>query len=142
MSMELFVLFAVGDAPDLQEWKEALSERNIPVTISEEVDLSSHSGFLPMRLENEDTGLYFLIEDFEDLAGNIPPLQALSIDDPVVYSLGFGGDMAEGAVVFYSASALTAEFNGMAFETQGGVFMDSDELLKAAKQLHQLAAGQ
>ena len=142
MSMELFVLCAVGDAPDLQEWKEALSEQNIPVTITEEVDLNTHSGFLPMRLENEDTGLYFLIEDFADLAANIPPLRKVSIDDPVVYSLGFGGHMAEGAVVFYSASALTAKFNGMAFETQGGVFMNAEELLEAAKQLHQLAAGQ
>ncbi len=142
MSMELFVLFTVGDAPDLQEWKNALSERNIPVSITEEVDLSAHSGFLPMRLEDEDTGLYFLIEDFNDLAANIPPLKEVSIEDPVVYSLGFGGHMAEGAVVFYSATALIAEFNGVAFETQGGVFMNADELLEAAKQLHQLAAQQ
>lgn len=142
MSMELFVLFAVGDAPDLLEWKEALSERNIPVSITEEIDLSTHSGFLPMRLEDEDTGLYFLIEDFEGLAANIPHLKEVSIDNPVVYSLGFGGHMAEGAVVFYSASALTAEFNGMAFETQGGVFMNADELLEAAKQLHRLAEEQ
>lgn len=142
MSMELFVLFALGDAPDLQEWKSALSEQNIPVSITEEVDLSAHSGFLPMRLGDEDTGLYFLIEDFEDLAANIPSLKEVSIDDPVVYSLGFGGHMAEGAVVFYSASALTAEFNGMAFETQGAVFMNADELLEAAKQLHQMVAEQ
>ena len=142
MSMELFVFFAVSDAPDLREWQAALSERNIPVSITEEVDLRTHSGFLPMRLEAEDTGLYFLIEDFEDLAANIPHLKEVSIDTPVVYSLGFGDHMAEGAVVFYSASALTAEFNGMAFETQGGVFMNADELLEAAKHLHQLAAGQ
>ena len=142
MAMELFVLFAAGDAPDLQEWKEALSERNIPASITEEVDLSTHTGFLPMRLENEDTGLYFLIEDFDDLTVNIPPLEEVPIEDPVVYSLGFGGHTAEGAVVFYTASALISEFNGIAFETQGGVFMNADELLEAAKQLHQLAAQQ
>lgn len=142
MSMEIFVIFAVGDAPDIQEWKSALSERCIPVSISEEVDLSAHSGFLPMRLEDEDTGLYFLLEDFEDLAASIPSLKQVSIDNPVVYSLGFGGNVAEGAAVFYSASALTAEFNGMAFETQGGVFMNADELLEGAKQLHQMAAEQ
>lgn len=142
MSMEIFVIFSVGDAPDIQEWKSALSERSIPVSISEGVDLSAHSGFLPMRLEDEDTGLYFLLEDFEDLAASIPSLKQVSIDNPVVYSLGFGGNVAEGAVVFYSASALTAEFNGMAFETQGGVFMNADELLEGAKQLHQMAAEQ
>lgn len=108
----------------------------------EELDLNTHSGFLPMRLEDEDTGLYFLIEDFNDLAANIPPLKEVSIENPVVYSLGFGGHMDEGAVVFYSASALMAEYNGMAFETQGGVFMNADELHEAAKQFHQLAKQQ
>ena len=142
MSMELFVLFAVGDAPNVQEWNDALSDRSIPVLISEQVDLSTHSGFLPMRLEDDDTGLYFLIEDYGDLAANIPALSQIPIDDPVVYSLGFGGDIAEGAVVFYSASALTAEFNGIAFETQGGGFMKADDLLEAARQLHQMVTDQ
>lgn len=140
--MELLVLFAVGDAPDFQEWNDALSNRSISVSITEETDLSTHSGFLPMRLEGDDTGLYFLIEDYEEVALNIPTLREVSIDEPVVYSLGFGGDLLEGAVVFYSASALTAEFNGMAFDTQGGGFMKADELLEAARQLHQMAGDQ
>ena len=140
MSMELFVLFAVGDAPNIQEWNDALSQRNIPVTVAEQVDLDSHTGFLPMRLEDNDTGLYFLIVDYDDLAAGVPPLKEVPIADPVVYSLGFGGHMAEGAVVFYSASVMAAEFNGIVFETQGGVFMNSDELLEAAKQLHQMTA--
>ena len=130
MSMELLIFFALGDAPDLQEWKNALAERNIPVSITEQVDLSTFSGFLPMRLEN----------DFEDLAANIPALKNISINKPVVYSLSYGGHMAEGAVVFYSASALTAEFNGVAFDAEGGVFMNADELLEAAKLFQQMAA--
>ena len=142
MSMELFVFFAMGDAPDIQGWNDALSERQIPVTITAQIDLSKHSGFLPMRLDMEGTGLYFRAADYDDLAANIPPLREIPIDDPIVYSLGFGGPLAEGAVVFYSASALTAVYNGIAFEPQGGVFMDPDELLEAAKQLHQMAANQ
>ena len=138
--MELLIFFALGDAPDLQEWKNALAERNIPVSITEQVDLSTFSGFLPMRLENEGTGLYFGIDDFEDLAANIPALKNISINKPVVYSLSYGGHMAEGAVVFYSASALTAEFNGVAFDAEGGVFMNADELLEAAKLFQQMAA--
>ncbi|HIC80133.1 MAG TPA: hypothetical protein EYP07_04105 [Kiloniellaceae bacterium] len=142
MSIELYVLFAMQDAPNLEEWNNALSERNIPVAITEQVDLSAHSGFLPMRLGNEETGLYFLIEDYADLAANIPSLKEVSIEEPVVYSLGYGGRLEEGAAVFYSASALTAEFNGVAFEPQGAVFMNADTLLEAAKQLHQMAESQ
>ena len=142
MSMELFVLFALQDAPNLDEWKSALSERELPVSITEDVDLSTHSGSLPMRLESDDTGLYFLIEDYTDLAENIPPLKEVSIENPIVYSLGYGGHMDEGAAVFYSAYALTVEFNGIVFEPQGAAFMDADNLLQAAKQLHEMAENQ
>ena len=34
------------------------------------------------------------------------------------------------------------KFNGIAFETQGGAFMNPDTLLEAAKQLHEIAANQ
>lgn len=95
-----------------------------------------------MRLENKDTGLYFLIDDYADLAAHLPPLKEISIEEPVVYSLGFGGHLDEGAVVFYSAYALTVAFNGIALETQGGILMSADALLEAAKQFHGMAANQ
>lgn len=140
MSMQLLVLFAMQDAPDIDEWKNALKEQNVPVSITEEVDLGSHAGFLPMRLENKDTGLYFQIEDYADLAAGIPPLKEVSIEDPVVYSLGYGGSLEEGAVAFYSAFAMTVAFNGVAYEPQGGGFMSADSLLEAATQLYELTA--
>jgi hypothetical protein len=142
MSMELYLLFSMQNAPNLDEWNRALSERNIPASIAVDVDLKTHSGFLPMRLENKDTGLYFLIEDYDDLAAHFPPLKGISMEDPVVYSLGFGGHMEEGAVVFYSAYVLTVAFNGTAFESQGGSLMNADSLLQRAKLLHQMAGTQ
>jgi hypothetical protein len=140
MSMELYVLFAMQDAPSLDDWKRALSEHSIPVSITEEVDLRTHSGFLPMRLEDTDTGLYFLVDDYSDLAAHFPQLTNVSIEDPVVYSLGFGGHQDEGAVVFYSAYALAVAFNGIAFESQGGTFVNAESLLEAAKLFHEMAA--
>ena len=142
MSMTLLVLFTMQDAPNLDDWKSALSERDLPISITEDVDLSTHSGFLPMRLEGDDTGLYFLIEDYANLSATTPPLQEVSIENPVVYSLGFGGHMDEGAAAFYSAFALTVEFNGIVFDPQGAAFMDADTLLKAAKQLHEMSISQ
>ena len=140
MSMQLLVLFAMQDAPDIDDWRNALTEQNVPVSITEKVDLESHAGFLPMRLDNRDTGLYFQVADYVDLAASIPPLNEVSIEDPVVYTLGYGGSLEEGAVAFYSAFALTVAFNGVAFEPQGGGFMNADRLLEAATQLHELTA--
>ncbi len=140
MSMQLFVLFAGQDAPDLEAWANALSARDLPLSITEKANLETHTGFLPMQLDGEDTGLYFHVADYRDLAAQIPPLKEITIEDPVVWSLGFGSPPKEGLAVFYSAAALTSELNGVAFEPQGGAFMNAYELLEAARQIHQMAA--
>jgi len=142
MSMELYLLFAMQDAPDCDAWSRALSERNLPVSITAGADLKTLSGFLPMRLESKDTGLNFLIENYADLAAQFPALKGIPVEDPVVYSLGFGARMDEAAVVFYSAYALSVAFNGTALEPQGGTVMSPDSLLEAAKALHDMAGSQ
>jgi len=142
MSMELYLIFAMQDAPTLDQWNSALSEHKLPVSITEAVDLTSHSGFLPMRLEDAETGLYFLVEDYAELAAHFPSLREIPIVDPVVYSLGFGGRMDEGAAVFYSAYVLAVTFNGTALETQGGTVMPAEGLLEAAKLMQQMATNQ
>lgn len=140
MAMELYLLFAMQDAPNLENWRGALSERDLPLSITEEVDLTTHSGFLPMRLEEQEAGLYFLIDDYADLVAHIPRLQENSIEDPVVYALGSGGRHDEGAAVFYSVHALTVTFNGLAFDPQSGAFVDAEALLQAARLFHDMAA--
>jgi hypothetical protein len=142
MSMELYLLFAMQDAPNRDEWNRALSERSIPVLITVDADLRTHSGFLPMRLESKDTGLYFLIDDYAELAAQFPPIKEVSIENPVVYSLGFGGHLDEAAVVFYSAYVLSVAFNGIAFEPQGGTLMDAELLLESARHVHEMAGTQ
>ena len=139
MSMELLVFLALEKTPNVAAWNDALRETGVPVQISASVDLSKHSGFLPMKLGDENTGLYFLTEEYADLAAQIPELSRLPFEKIVVFSLGYGGDFKEGAAVFYSASALVAKFEGVAFDTQGGQFMTVAELLDAAKQLSALA---
>ncbi|HEY9549250.1 MAG TPA: hypothetical protein VIR45_07090 [Kiloniellaceae bacterium] len=137
--MELYVLFALRDAPNLDAWKVALAERNLPVSVTADIALETLSGFLPMQLENKDTGLYFVIDNYAELATQFPALKEIPIAEPVVYSLGYGGHLDEGAVAIYSAFALTAEFNGIAFDPQGGAIVPSEALLEAAKLFQEMA---
>ena len=139
MSMELLVFLSMDAAPNVQKWNAALAERKLPVKITETVNLTEHSGFLPMTLDGNPTGLYFLNEDYSELAASIPSLTKPPFANTVVYSLGYGGDFKEGAVVFFAAAALVEEFRGVAFETQAGQFMGAPELVEAAKQLQALA---
>jgi hypothetical protein len=140
--MELFVIFALGKAPSMDAWQRELDARRTPIQFTEKVDISGHSGFLPASIDGHKSGLFFLIENYAELASNYPAVGRLGLQQPVVYSLGYGGDLYECAAAFYSASALVSAFGGKAFEPQGGMFMGEQELLAAAKECHELAKNQ
>jgi hypothetical protein len=123
--MELFVIFALGKAPTMDAWQRELEARRIPLQFTEKVDISEHSGFLAATVGGHKSGLFFLIENYAELASNYPVIGQLGLQQPVVYSLGYGGDLYECACAFYSASALVSAFGAKAFEPQGGVFMGS-----------------
>jgi hypothetical protein len=142
VSMELLIIFALGKAPTMDAWQRELDARHTPLQFTEKVDISKHSGFLAATIAGHKSGLFFLIENYAELASNYPVIGQLGLQQPVVYSLGYGGDLYECASAFYSASALVSAFGGKAFEPQGGVFMGEQELLAAAKECHELAKTQ
>jgi hypothetical protein len=134
MSMTLFVILAAGHAPDAPAWNKALAEARTPAVLAPDIDLSQHTGFLPVNVGGKQTGFYFLLESFPDVASLYPAVAALKVERPMVYSLGYGGDLNECAAVFYSASALVAKFGGIAFDPQGGTVLGTKELIASAKE--------
>jgi len=142
MSMELFVIFALSKSPTFDLWQSELEASRSPAQFSQKVDLQQHTGFLPMKVQGRDSGFFLLRESYSDLAANYPALRQLKQEDPIVYSLGYGGDFNECAAAFYSAAALVSMSNGKAFEPQGGQFMSKEELIEAASHCLQLAKGQ
>jgi hypothetical protein len=134
MSMTLLVIFAAGHAPDAPAWNKALAEAHTPALLAQNIDLSKHTGFLPVTVGGKKTGFYFLLESFPELAAHYPAVAALKVEKPMVYSLGYGGDLNECAAVFYSASALVEKFGGTAFDPQGGTMVGAKDLIAAAKE--------
>ena len=139
MSMELFVILAATNAPDVDALNKSLAAASVPV-IFESADLSHHTGFLPAALRDKKTGIYFLRDSYPELAAHFPAVAALKVEKPVVYSLGYGGDWFEAATAFYSASVLVSKYGGTAFDPQGGIVMDAEALLEAARQCEAEAA--
>lgn len=139
MSMELFVILAAGSAPDVAAWNRALTQAHVPMSI-DVADLPKHYGYLPVTLDGKKTGFRsFDLESSQELAEHYPAVAKLKVEQPVVFALGYG-DAFEGAAVFYSASVLVATFGGIAFEPQGSVIMNSEDLLNAAKECEAMAA--
>jgi hypothetical protein len=139
MSMELLVILSLESAPDAKQWQNALDIAKVPIQISDEIGLDNHSGFVPMAVHGDSTGLYFYKTDYNDLTPYLPKPVELDFEDPIVYSLGYEGNPLECAAVFLSASVLTGKFGGKAFETQAGRFMDSAQLREAGEICYTIA---
>jgi hypothetical protein len=142
MSMELFVIFALSKSPTFDQWQGELKASGAPVQFARKVDLQQHTGFLPVKVQGRDSGLFLLRQSYSELAAHYPALHQLKQEDPIVYSLGYGGDFNECASAFYSAAALVAISGGKAFEPQGGQFMSKEDLIDAASNCLQLAKEQ
>ncbi|MBB6096438.1 hypothetical protein HNQ60_005360 [Povalibacter uvarum] len=140
MSMELFVILAGGQAPDVTSWNRALASAQVPVVIAEDADLSKSSGFVPVTVAGKPSGFRrFDVGSFSDLASRYPGVARLKIERPVVYEVGYGSS-DECAAVFYSISVLVERFGGIAFEPQGSIVMSAEELRDAARECQAMAS--
>lgn len=139
MSMSLYVILSLQSAPDLTQWEGALRRLTVPVHIAENVNLREYSGFLPMSVNGEASGLYFLKETYQPFPPFLPTTDGLGIEQPIVYSLGYGGDPMECAAVFYSATALVKEFGGRAFDIESGRFLGPKQLTDSGNRCYEMA---
>jgi hypothetical protein len=142
MSMELLVVFALSKTPSFERWEAELASSRSAVQFAEKIDLQKHSGFAPMSVQGRASGVYFLREDYAELAAKYKALASLSIENPSVYSLGYGGQFDECASAFYSAAALVRTTGGYALEPQGNNLMTEPELTAAAQSCLEMANGQ
>jgi hypothetical protein len=141
VSMDLFVILAAAQAPDVDPWNRALAATQSPATLVEVKDLSTHSGFLPVVVAGQRTGFeFYRSESLSDLVAHYSVLSSLKVERPVVYQLTYHGDFRECAAAFYSASVLVSKFGGTALESQGGVLMGASDLFNAAKECEKLAS--
>ena len=134
MSMELLIILASQRAPTAQAWESALEDSRAPVQFSVRFDPSKQTGFVPVSVEGQQSGFYFLLESYQELKQAYPKLVSVQLHQPIVYSLGYGAHRLECAAAFYSAAILVARFGGIAFDPQGGAFISEHELTAAAKQ--------
>jgi hypothetical protein len=138
--MDLFVILAAAQAPDVDRWNSALAAARSPATLVEVRDLSSHSGFWPVLVDGQRTGFeFYRSESLAELAAHYPVVSELKIEKPVVYQLVYHGDFKECAAVFYSASVLVSKFGGTALESQAGAIVSASDMLNYAVECQKMA---
>jgi hypothetical protein len=134
VSLELLIVLASSKAPDWSSWNQALWDARAPASLAQSVDLRRHNGFLPVRVEGRATGFHFVAEPAVDLFPLYPAIASMPLENPVVYSLSFGGRPDECAAAFLSASVLVSRFDGIAFDPQQGAVLSLEQVNDGAKQ--------
>ena len=133
--MALLIVVPVLSGP--VETEPALASEVHPIQISENTDLTEHSGFLPILVHGQSTGTYVHLDSHDEETSRVAYRYNLS--ESVVISLNYGGHLMECAATFYLAAAVTNHYGGIAIETQSAKVMESTTLAEAGEQCHELA---
>lgn len=143
MSIVMSVIFR-GKLPDRKTLSRTMSELGFPFTIAACVgSLERQSGFMPMWLHREDTGVEFYgrddrtdvaevraeIAEMEELAG-----QAVDPTFDRVADFRWSSDEREMLAGMCAAAALAKLVNGVVFEDQEGRLLSVDEAIAYARQ--------
>jgi hypothetical protein len=138
MSVEINVLFH-GALPSKAALTRAMKELGFPLTISPPAgSLEKQSGFMPMRLRREETGVEFDVfngrADIEDMTQDL----AVDIDPRFDRSANFrwGGDEREMVCGMCAAAALARLVNGVILDDDGEILTVDEGIAWAKKHLH------
>jgi hypothetical protein len=139
MSVEISVLFH-GTLPAKAKLTRAMKELGFPLTISPPAgSLEKQSGFMPMRLRREETGVEFDVftgrADIEDMTQDL----AVDIDPRFDRSANFrwGGDENEMLCGMCAAAALAKLVNGVVLDDDGESLSVDEAIVWATKHLRE-----
>jgi hypothetical protein len=133
MSTETHVFFR-GKLPTRAALSRALKELAFPFSIKPATgSLEQQSGFMPMMLRREETGVefdvyddHFAVEEFAD-AGVDQSLERRA-------SLRWGGDFQEAVAGMCAAAALAKVMDGVVFDEAENRLLSADEAVEVARK--------
>ena len=129
MSMELFVLLAMDTPLNTNALNEAAKTMKPVVVYEQNIDLSTHTGFLPATLGGINTGVETYKLEYSELSSMLPPSDKIDPAKTIIIKFRWGGNLLEGAVAMYTAAIYSATYNGIGFEPMSQSYLNSNELM-------------
>jgi len=138
MSIEINVLFR-GKLPDKKALSQAMAELGFPLTIKAG-SLERQRGFMPMRLQREETGVEFDVFDgraaVEDVVACFDGLEGTDLDPRFERSANFrwGGDEDQMLAGVCAAAALAKLVNGVVLGEWEAKLLSPEEAIALARE--------
>ena len=107
----------------------------LPIVFSSEANLKTHSGFLPVKLAQGDSGVETYYTDDQKALASLPPNASVLQSKSAIVQFRWGSDFREGATAFYIGYILIKTCNAVLFETEGGNYIPADAVLQGAQAM-------
>lgn len=133
MSMELHVLLSKSRLPDVQKWQSAIDALGFDVKLDPSLNVESVTGFLPVKLKGQDSGFEFDVCPAPDITESYTELSKEFGNAEIAANFRWGGDLNEMACALVASAALARLSDGIWFDPQEGVCLDSTEAIKQAE---------
>lgn len=133
MSITLAAVVSLSCNMTTRDLNAYAKDLNVPVFVSHQVDLRTHSGFLPVTLSGEDAGVETYFENGKEIFEMLPKDIPIDTDNSGVVMFRFGGRAEEAATANYIAYTLSKKCKAALFDDQSGEFI-SAEMAKATAE--------
>lgn len=118
--------------PTAADWARVLKEGGFETQLDPELELRTHSGYLPCP--DERTGFEYYLEPFGAPTPEIGEAGAKVIGDRnTVVSLRFSGRSSDREAAVGAAATLAAMTNGVLFDSESGHFISAADALAWAR---------
>jgi len=128
MSMTLYLLLLTEKSLNTNVLNDFAKKTDPIAVYAANVDLSSHSGFLPVFLGGVKTGVETYKIPYSEISAELPPNKGINPKATVVIQLRWGGNIQEGATALYTAALLSATYNGVAFDPSSNKYLTNEQL--------------
>lgn len=138
MSMELILIMALNNAPDIDYLNNKAKEHGVDLEYKIELSLEKHTGFYPILYNGAESGFEIYKLKYSEVIEMLSPPESGFPESGNVYQFRFGASNNEPVATFYTA-AFFAELPGIyVFEIQGGQYMSAAQLLEGAKFMEKM----
>jgi hypothetical protein len=138
MSMSLFVILALDCDTTTSKLNEYSDELGYSIQYEKDIELKTHSGFLPATVSGRAAGVEsysFPVKELPDFFQVLVPQQ---LTNGLVYQFRFGGRESEAVSAFSTAILLNTKCNGVTIDDQTGTVIPVEQLIQGLSYFDQL----
>jgi len=133
--MSLFLLLPLDAPLKTEHLNEAAKKLDIPIIFNSDIDLGTHSGFLPATVNNVKAGVEILKLSFAEVSFILPPNKDINPEDTLVIQFRLGGNSNETVIAVYTALLYVSSYNGIAFDSMSNQYFNTEQLQQNIKAI-------